>query len=601
MIGSRRTRPALRRAATAVAVVVVAVAAALGTDAHAGATGADGRVAPGPPAARATVRSTWQVGDLPLLHATRGANPGIVDAHGRQVVLRGVNLNSLGDYAVANPAYPVTALPVTAADWDRMAAQGFNSVRLLVSWSRLEPSPGAIDASYLVEIHQAVDDAAARGIYSIIDMHQDAWGKYIATPPGATCPAGLHPAIGWDGAPEWATITDGAETCNGGSREDSEAVRTAWDSFWSDRDGIQTHLVDVWARLATEFAGDPAVAGYDLLNEPNSGHGTDMKTALGAYYARAIAAIRQAEVAGGHGGAGHIAFFEYSVDGVAVDPAFTTDTNLVFAPHIYGGSIAPLTVEQNWAYASSLASAYQTTIWSGEYGWFSDPQGNLPKLTTFGQLEDQDVAGSAWWQWRQACGDPHSIGSPGGTPPPLLVHYQYNGCPGDVNGGVVPQWRTVVARPYPRGLPGRITHLESNGAAGTLVADGTVADGASGQARSLLVWVPDTAGPPTVGGRSIADVHVQPVTGGYLVTATTCATTYEIQVGSFASPVGPTCSSTPAVTPTSSPGGGAGGTPGGAGSPYTGQDADVTGPGTTSPYPAAAPATPYAGTAGYTG
>ncbi len=41
---------------------------------------------------------------LPL-HAIRGDRPGIFDTQGRQVLLRGVNLNALGDYYQANPNY----------------------------------------------------------------------------------------------------------------------------------------------------------------------------------------------------------------------------------------------------------------------------------------------------------------------------------------------------------------------------------------------------------------------------------------------------------------------------------------------------------------
>jgi hypothetical protein len=55
--------------------------------------------------------------------ATRGDDPGIFDALGRQVLLHGVNLNSLGDYYQASPELP----PVFALDpafFESMAAQG---------------------------------------------------------------------------------------------------------------------------------------------------------------------------------------------------------------------------------------------------------------------------------------------------------------------------------------------------------------------------------------------------------------------------------------------------------------------------------------------
>ena len=196
-----------------------------------------------------------------------------------------------------------------------MAAHGFDVVRLLVSWSRLEPQRGVFDDAYLARVASTVKAAARYGIYSVIDMHQDAWGKYIASPKGVHCTNGGTPAIGWDGAPKWATLTNGADTCAHGSREMSDAVETAWDSFYADRDGIMGQLVATWADVARRFATDPAVAGYDLLNEPNHGHDTNRALlGLARYYGRAISAIREAETAtrGFH----HVAFFEDTVFGV---------------------------------------------------------------------------------------------------------------------------------------------------------------------------------------------------------------------------------------------------------------------------------------------
>src|SRR4051794_23270914 len=274
---------------------------------------------------------------LAVLHATRGSNAAIIDDAGRQVRLRGVNVNSLGDYYQADPRLPAV-VPVTDADWADMAKQGFNVVRLLVSWSSLEPARDRFDDAYLGRVHDAVEAASAHGMYSVIDMHQDAWGKFIASPPGVVCAPGSEPAIGWDGAPQWATVTDGADTCQHGSRESSEAVMTAWDSFYTDRDGIMDELVGAWANLAMSFRDDPAVAGYDLLNEPNHGHDAERATtALATFYGKAISAIRSAEMA--PGSIQHIAFFETTVFGVPVAPGFTSDDNIVFAPHNYAESI----------------------------------------------------------------------------------------------------------------------------------------------------------------------------------------------------------------------------------------------------------------------
>ena len=446
---------------------------------------------------------------LPALHATRGTNPAIVDTDGRQVTLRGVNLNSLGDYYQANPKLPPT-VPVTNRDWARMEAHGFNVVRLLVSWSALEPRRGHIDRGYLRRIRRAVDAAAAHGIYTVIDMHQDAWGKYIASPPNVTCPPGLEPAIGWDGAPKWATITDGAETCRAGSREASDAVVTAWDSFYADRDGIMSHLVRAWGAVAHEFAHDPAVAGYDLLNEPNHGTRSDFILGLTSFYQRAIGAIRRAER--GPRAIHHVVFFETTVFGTAVAADFSTDPNLVFAPHNYGESIGSIPLEGVFAYFQNLARGYGTTMWIGEYGWFSDPAAASEKLGRYAATEDSLLsAGDAWWQWRQACGDPHSVGEPNGTPDAVLVHFQRNGCPGDHNLGVVPQW-ACTWRPYSRAAPGRLTQRSAH-CDGNLVLAGTTA-----HRGNIDVWYPG-APRPQVTGQNVSRVHARRVRGGWRVSA----------------------------------------------------------------------------------
>lgn len=449
---------------------------------------------------------------LPALHATRGEEPAIVDTRGRQVILRGVNLSSLGDYYQADRRYP-PVVAVTARDWDEMARHGFNVVRLLVSWSKLEPKPGRIDHRYLRRIHRAVDAARARGIYTVIDMHQDAWGKYIASPPGVVCAPDREPAIGWDGAPKWATLTDGADTCTAGSREASEAVLTAWDSFYANREGIMDRLVAVWGRIAREFRTDPAVAGYDLLNEPNHGHhGDQIKAALGAYYGKTIDAIRAAET--GPAAFHHVVFFETTVYGVGVDPTFTADENIVFAPHHYGESIGDIPIEGLFAYYAILANDFRTAMWIGEYGWFSDPPANASKLARYAATEDSLItAGDAWWQWRQACGDPHSVGRPGGVPDPILIHFQRNGCPGDHNGGVVPEW-ACVWRPYPRAAPGRLTSLRSS-CTGDLQLSG-----ATDRPGTLDVWFPASGSSrPRVEGERLSRVRVRSVPGGFRIRA----------------------------------------------------------------------------------
>src|SRR3954468_7628890 len=85
---------------------------------------------------------------MPRLHATRGSTPAILTGDGRQVLLRGVNVNQLGDYWQQRPDIPAT-LPLSEQDFEAMRARGMGEVRLIVHWSRLEPAPGSFDDGYL--------------------------------------------------------------------------------------------------------------------------------------------------------------------------------------------------------------------------------------------------------------------------------------------------------------------------------------------------------------------------------------------------------------------------------------------------------------------
>ena len=437
-----------------------------------------------------------------------GGTPIVVDAAGRQTLLRGVNVNSLGDYWQANRRYP-TVVPVTGADWDRIAAQGFDSVRVLVSWSRLEPQRDRYDRTYLARIRAAVAAAKARGISTILDMHQDAWGKYIATPRSTSCPEGTEPAKGWDGAPRWATLTAGLSTCTPGGRESSPAAQEAWRAFYANDRGIRDELVAAWGFLARAFRTEPAIAGYDLLNEPNHGTGDAFRDGLRVFYGEAIAAIRRAERPAGS--VDHMILIEPTIYGQDPFPLMPrsamAEGNIVFAPHNYGDSITSIPVEGLFDYYQSIATKADVPLWIGEYGWFSVSDANTAALARYAAKEDALLAaGSSWWQWRQACGDPHSIGYDGARPDDQ-VHFQRNGCPGDVNGGVVPEW-ACASRAYPMRSPGRLTSLTSDCTTGTMRLTGS-ADAPG----TLVVWYP---GPqrPVAHPDAARTVRVR---GGYVV------------------------------------------------------------------------------------
>ena len=208
------------------------------------------------------------------------------------------------------------------------------------------------------------------------------------------------------------------------ARDLAPAVAAAFSNFYTDRDGIQTELVRTWAFVAAAFADEPAVAGYDLLNEPGIGADPPISSGLllGRYYDAAITAIRAAPNVPA-GGFSHLIFFEPSVlwSGLGFDatppPGFTTDRELVFAPHPYSESITLdqslgltiASIERNLTMSSrGRRESYGAALWAGEWGWFGDPASTARKVGRFVAAQDRLGIGGAFWVWRQGCGSPET-------------------------------------------------------------------------------------------------------------------------------------------------------------------------------------------------
>jgi endoglycosylceramidase len=122
--------------------------------------------------------------------------------------------------------------------------------------------------------------------------------------------------------------------------------------------------------------------------------------------------------------------------------------------------------------------------------------------------------GGAWWQWKQACGDPHSIGTPDGHPPAQTDSLVRLACPSDSPVGIPESFQRVLGRAYPRAAPGVVRTLTSDPVTGTLHVAGT-----TDHKGVLDLWMPAAGGPPVVGGTNVTGVRVVQVDGGYRVTA----------------------------------------------------------------------------------
>ena len=62
--------------------------------------------------------------------------------------------------------------PICESDIRELSAAGFNTVRLLVHWSQVEPKPGQYDELYLSRIDQLIDWAEDSNVGVLVDFHQ---------------------------------------------------------------------------------------------------------------------------------------------------------------------------------------------------------------------------------------------------------------------------------------------------------------------------------------------------------------------------------------------------------------------------------------------
>jgi endoglycosylceramidase len=411
--------------------------------------GAGGASAAGPGIGRAHTPPTTVAPQLSFLHVGRPAGPAelaqIVDAHGREVLLRGVNVTGLRDDYVADgslrPPYPETPAPYEhgrCPAWDlgvywaplcridasELASLGYDVVRLTVSWSLLEPQPGRINPDYIARIAQVVDWLGSHGIYTVIDMHQDAWSKYLYTPAGASCPPPTQPIGGFheaDGAPAWASDHVAPVCAVNGIRDLDPAVQEDFQRFYSDLPGpdgvgLQEHYAAALAALAAQFAADPAVAGYELLNEPEPGYvppGAMDATELLPFYAKVIATVR-ATVPRFR----QLFFIEPDITRDILDRSlvvgpwslYSPYPNVVYAPHVYtdvftlnaelGLSQLNVLYPSGGGYDSAAADARSLglPLWVGEFGNSVAQDDTLLRAQYTNQ--DRLAVGGALWYWK---------------------------------------------------------------------------------------------------------------------------------------------------------------------------------------------------------
>ncbi len=118
---------------------------------------------------------------------------------------------------------------ITEVDLDSIKSMGMNMVRVPFYWMEVMNNDGTMKSNGFKQLDWVVEQCSEREIYVMLDLH------------GA--PGGL------DGY-----ITSGQATTN---------------ELWNDNESQQM-TVNLWKAVAEHFKGEPAVAAYDLMNEPVS-------------------------------------------------------------------------------------------------------------------------------------------------------------------------------------------------------------------------------------------------------------------------------------------------------------------------------------------
>jgi endoglycosylceramidase len=327
--------------------------------------------------------SVWPSAQSPVLRAN---GKYFTDASGRVVILRGVSL--AGDSKVP-PFLPCRDV----SDLDRLPALGINVIRLLFVWEAYEPEPARYDAAYLGQILAVAEAAWARGMYVIIDFHQDGFSRCLSRGFGS-------------GLPRWAVSSRvrPATPDNGPKGKywqfyvaTDYRVHRSFSDFYADRTGVRSRYLRMVGQVAAAFASIPGVIGYDLLNEP---WGRE-RSEIAPLYRDAATAIRASHPSAILFVEGHVS----TSGGMQTKLPRPTFDNFAYAPHFY----KPATILQNgWrGFTASIDRAFATMatkaeewdapLFLGEFGVGADAHRAAEYVSyLYDRLDDGLTSGTQW-------------------------------------------------------------------------------------------------------------------------------------------------------------------------------------------------------------
>lgn len=323
----------------------------------------------------------------------------LIDEAGRVVLLRGVNarVEGLFDVSFDDGRKALEEIPsYSAEDAQAMRDWGFDSLRLPINWSGIEPTKdGGFDSNYLDRVEQVLDLSHAAGLRVLLDLHQDAYSK----------------EIGEDGAPLWAIVPPPTKLLEGPltdleDRRLSKQVLDAFDTFFGEgADGtfLRERFTQMAVHVMQRFGDHPAVIGLEIFNEPIATiEGIDRLNAA------AYAAIRAAAPK-------KLYLFEPSSTRNVLDTAPLPEAPLGpmsgYAPHVYTLAFVSTDAQKQAMTKATLrtsnenarleADAWQAPLVITEWGFDPNAIKASEYFTWQSELQEEHAASAFFWVWKE--------------------------------------------------------------------------------------------------------------------------------------------------------------------------------------------------------
>lgn len=204
-----------------------------------------------------------------VIFSTSSRDRFIYDQYQRVRVFHGVNLVNKGF-----PWYPTVLLDIN--NIKEMKSWGFNTIRLGVMWSGVEPQENVYNQTYIDIIATILTNLEENGIYAIIDLHQDVLSTRYCLYDGFPSwfinysnNTSIEHSFPWPLA--WDNINPCPYDRSWAKNYFSEECGNAFQNLYDNYNGMRNKFEIYWRNLA-KILKNKNILGYEIINEPFPGN-----------------------------------------------------------------------------------------------------------------------------------------------------------------------------------------------------------------------------------------------------------------------------------------------------------------------------------------